>query len=182
MSLTLIRISHSHDIIPCVAAPCHMLWHSVTLPYMCVTWTTSTPRFSSPVEPGRLDPIWGPCTASMGGLPTPRLLTTRAAPRQATVHDSAGLTLSLPRVLDCQLTVQGHCTSGTVHRVGTVAKSICKLPLVVQVRLRAPVERMCVALLAFAAILWPPFVDISASPFPLFLVAFPMPLVRFFSG
>ena len=149
---------------------------------VCVTWTTSILLFSSPVEPGRLDPNWGPCTASMGGLPTPRLLTTRAAPRQATVHDSAGLTLSLPRVWDYQLTVQGHCTSGTVHRVGTVAKSSCNLPWVVQVRLRVPVERMCVALLAFAATLWPPFTGMSASPFPLFLVAIPMPLVGFFSG
>ena len=118
----------------------------------------------------------------MGGLPTPRLLTTRAAPRQATVHDSAGLTLSLPRVWDYQLTVQGHCTSGTVHRVGTVAKSSCKLPLVVQVRLCVPVERMCVVLLAFAAVLWSPFADMSAPPFSFFLVAIPMPLFGFFSG
>ena len=118
---------------------------------MSVAWATSVLPSSSPFEPGRLGPNWGPCTALMRGLPTPRILTTRADPRQATVHDSAGLTLSLPRVWGFRLTVQGHCTSGTVQRVCTVAKSSCKPPLVVQVRLCVPVELMCVTLLP----LWP---------------------------
>ena len=59
----------------------------------------------------------------MGGLPTPRILSTRTDPRQA-----------------------------NVQRVFTVVKGLCKLPLTVQVRLRLPVERMCVAQLP----LWPP--------------------------
>ena len=153
MSLTLIRISDSHDIIPCVAAPCHMLWPSVTLCVCVCDLDYVNPALLFPGRAGTARSELGAVYRVDRGLSTPRLLTTRAATRQV-----------------------------TVPHVCTVAKSSCKLPLVVQVRLCVPVERMCVVLLAFAAVLWSPFADMSAPPFSFFLVAIPMPFVGFFSG